>query len=175
MMYKANVKRSLRGADAAQERDHVGFVVVDGDLEGSAAVTAAQRVGDNSNARWRAGQSIEPVLRGHIRFDLHQKFANLQVPVHCRHRQRGALTAGDVRGREGDVRNIEPRVGAEAEHDGSKKRKQKIGRKCKKQSSSTDGRGSYLRFFASTSALTCTKNLQISKCPSIAAIGSGVR
>ena len=49
-MYKANVKRSLRGADAAQERDHVGFVAVDGDFEGSAAVTAAQRVGDNSNA-----------------------------------------------------------------------------------------------------------------------------
>ena len=132
-MYKANVKESLRGADAAQEGDHVGTVFVDGAFEGSAAVTAAQRVGDNSNASSRAEQSIEPVLRGHIRFDLHQKFASLQVPSLCSIMQRGALTAGDVRGRGGDVRNFEPRAGAEAEHDGSKKRKQKIGRKCKKQ------------------------------------------
>ena len=130
MMYKANVKRSLRGADAAQERDHVGFVVVDGDLEGSAAVTAAQRVGDNSNTSSRAEQSIEPGFRGHIRFDFHQKFANLQVPSHCSPMQRGVLTAGDVRGGR-NVRNFEPRAGAEAEHDGSKKRKQKIGGKCK--------------------------------------------
>ncbi len=52
-MYKANVSRSLRGADAAQERDHVGCVaetLVDGAFERSAAATAAQRVGDNSNA-----------------------------------------------------------------------------------------------------------------------------
>ena len=97
-MYKANVKRSLRGADAAQERDHVGFVLVDGAFEGSAAVTRAQRVGDNSNASSSAEQSIEPVLRGHIRFDLHQKFANLQVPSQCSNMQRGGLTAGDVRG-----------------------------------------------------------------------------
>jgi len=68
-MYTANVKRSLRGADAAQEGDNVGTVAVDGALEGSAAVTAAQRVGDNSNASSRAEQSIEPALRGNIRFD----------------------------------------------------------------------------------------------------------
>ena len=130
-MYKANVKRSLRGADAAQERDHVGFFSFECEFEGSAAATAAQRVGDNSNASSRAEQSIEPALRVHIRFDLHQKFASLQVPSLCSPMQRGGLTAGDVRGEGEDVRNIEPRAGAEAEHDGSKKRKQKIARKCK--------------------------------------------
>jgi len=97
-MYKANVKRSLRGADAAQEGDNVGLVPVDGPFEGSAAATAAQRVGDNSNASSREEQNIEPVLRGHIRFDLHQKFASLQVASLCSKMQRGAFTAGDVRG-----------------------------------------------------------------------------
>ncbi len=100
-MYTANVKESLRGADAAQEGDNVGFFVDDGPFEGSQAATAAQRVGDNSNASSRAEQSIEPALRGHIRFDFHQKFANLQVPSHCSLMQRGGLTAGDVRGGRG--------------------------------------------------------------------------
>ena len=104
-MCKANVKESLRGADAAQERDNVVGIgaerAVDGVFEGSVAATAAQRVGDNSNASSRAEQSIEPALRGHIRFDLHQKFASLQVPFDCSRMQRGALTAGDVRGRGG--------------------------------------------------------------------------
>ncbi len=130
-MCKANVKRSLRGADAAQEGDNVGIVLADGQFEWSAAEPAAQRMGDNSNASSRAEQSIEPALRGNIRFDLHQKFASLQVPSLCSIMQRGFLTAGDVRGGGGDVRNFDPRAGAEAEHDGSKKRKQKIGRKCK--------------------------------------------
>ena len=55
-MCKANVKRSLRGADAAQEGDNVGFVFVDGAFEWSAAVTAVQRVGDNTNASLRGAK-----------------------------------------------------------------------------------------------------------------------
>ena len=112
-MYKANLKRSLRGADDAQERDHVGFFSFDGELEGSAAVTAAQRVGDNSNASSRAEQSIEPVLRGHIRFDFQQKIASLQVSIRCSKMQRSVLTARDVM-RGGAIFGIfAPRAGAE--------------------------------------------------------------
>jgi len=55
-MCKASVKRSLRGADAAQEGDNVGFAEVDGNFEGSAATTAVQRVGDNSNASSRGAK-----------------------------------------------------------------------------------------------------------------------
>jgi hypothetical protein len=38
-------KRSFRRVGAAQEGSHVGFAAVDGQFEGSFAVTAAQRVG----------------------------------------------------------------------------------------------------------------------------------
>ncbi len=55
-MYKADVKRSVRGADAAQERDHIGFVLHDGAFEGCTAATAVQRVGDNSNASSRGAK-----------------------------------------------------------------------------------------------------------------------
>jgi hypothetical protein len=47
-----NTKRSFRRAGAAQEGSHVGFDGVDGQFEGSAAVTAAQRGGwQHSSAR----------------------------------------------------------------------------------------------------------------------------
>jgi len=72
-------KRSFRGADTAQERDNV--VSVDsfvGQVEGSAAIAAAQQVGDNSNASSR-GKNVEPlaVLRRYIRPNFDQKFANV--------------------------------------------------------------------------------------------------
>ena len=73
-----NAKRSFRRAGAAQEGSHVGFVIVDGQFEGSAAVTAAQRVRFGSTtARARtAGTFAAPGPRGDVRFGVDQDFCN---------------------------------------------------------------------------------------------------
>ena len=113
-MYKANVKRSLRGADAAQERDHVGFVKVDGELEGSAAVTAAQRVDDDSNASSRAGKNYRTCS-----WQLHQPSL---LPTNCKFpsilsMQQNAAQSIDCTRREGggNIWNFETRVEVQAE------------------------------------------------------------
>ena len=61
-----NAKRSFRRAGAAQEGSHVGFdeklVAVDGQFEGSAAVTAGQRVRLRAQQRTRARRAHSPHL-----------------------------------------------------------------------------------------------------------------
>ena len=57
-----NAKRSFRRAGAAQEGSHVGFVVVDGQFEGSFAVTAGQRVRLRAQQRTRARRAHSPHL-----------------------------------------------------------------------------------------------------------------
>jgi len=69
--------RSLRGADAAQKGGNFrfGFLVADGQFEGS----------------------VDAVyFPGQIRFDCHQKFANLQVPCYYSSMDRITCTARDV-------------------------------------------------------------------------------
>ena len=73
-----NAKRSFRRAGAAQEGSHVGVVFVDGQFEGSAAVTAGQRVRFGSTAAHArtAGTFAAPVPRGDVRFGVDQEFCN---------------------------------------------------------------------------------------------------
>ena len=82
-----NAKRSFRRAGAAQEGSHVGSVFFDGHFEGSAAVTAGQRVRFGSTtARARAaGTFAAPGPRGDVRFGVDQEFCNFCMTSISRH------------------------------------------------------------------------------------------
>ncbi len=78
-----NAKRSFRRAGAAQEGSHVGFVAVDGQFEGSFAVTAAPRVRFGSTAAHArtAGTFAVPAPRGDVRFGVDQEFCNIYITI----------------------------------------------------------------------------------------------
>ncbi len=82
---------SFRRPDTAQERGNVAFVVLNGELEGTAAITATERVSCTTRQRC-TGNTAALGLRGHVCVGRDEELANVHVTYPRRLMQRGSST-----------------------------------------------------------------------------------
>ncbi len=87
---RRRARASLRSADAAQVRNNVGLVPIDGPFERSVAKPAGQRVRERLR---RARGAAAHVSRGDICSAIDEQTAGLEVTITRRPMQRGVITA----------------------------------------------------------------------------------